>query len=203
MSEIYQYIYESGELNMRRKSGNIIVFIFILTVLVSQGSAEQLFKVAVIYSEKTLLNSQEGKKVISILQEKEQKINSQLADMDKKIQDMDTKLQTQRLVMTFEAQEQLSFDLDNLRTERKRFAEDSLKEWQRLRFQLYNKIREEVNPIIEDVAKDKKFSLVLDLSSNSVIYFDLSLDITAEVIKRYDDSKGTMNNKQFSLKELN
>jgi Skp family chaperone for outer membrane proteins len=123
--------------------------------------------------------------------------------MDKKIQDMDTKLQTQRLVMTFEAQEQLSFNLDNLRTERKRFAEDSLKDWQRLKFQLYNKIREEVNPIIEDVAKEKEFSLVLDLSSNSVVYFDLSVDITAEVIKRYDASKGKIINEEFSLKKLN
>ncbi len=188
---------------MRRKSEHIVLFISILTALVSQGMAEQLFKVAVVNSEQTLLNSQEGKKAIAILQEKEQKINSQLADMDKKIQDMDTKLQTQRLVMTFEAQEQLSFDLENLRTERKRFAKDSFKEWKRLQFQLYNKIREEVNPIIEDVAKEKEFSLVLDLSSNSVIYFDLSVDITAEVIKRYDASKGKINNDEFSFKKLN
>ena len=75
---------------MRKKSGYIVLFIFILMALVSQSFAEQLFIVAVVNSEKTLLNSQEGKKAVAILQEKEQKINSKLADMDKKIQDMDT-----------------------------------------------------------------------------------------------------------------
>jgi Skp family chaperone for outer membrane proteins len=184
---------------MRKKPGNIILFIFVLTIFVSQGAAQQLFKAAVVDSQKTLQNSNEGKKAIALLREKEQKINSELANLDKKIQDLDTKLKTQRLVMTFEAQEQLSFDLDNLRTRRKRAAEDSLKEWQRLQFKLFAKIREEVNPIIENVAKEKGFSLVLDLASNSVLYFSLSVDITDEVIKRYDALKITEDNKPFSF----
>ncbi len=184
---------------MRKKTGNIILFIFVLVAFVSQGTAQQLFKVAVVNSQKTLQASKEGQKAIALLQEKEQKINSELANLDKKIQDLDTKLKTQRLVMTFEAQEQLSFDLDNLRTERKRFAEDSLKEWQRLQFRLFDKIRKEVNPIIENVAKEKGFSLVLDLASDSVVYFSLSVDVTDEVIKRYDASKMTEDNKPFSF----
>jgi len=187
------------EVQMRKKSGKIVVFVFILAIFLAQGFAEQVFQVAVVDSQRTIQNSIEGKKAIVTLQEKEQKINNQLAEMDKKILDMDNKLKTQRLVMTFEAQEQLSFDLDNLRTERKRFAEDSLKEWQRLQFQLFNKVREEVNPIIEKVAQEKGFSLVLDTASNSVVYFSLSVDITDEVIKRYDASKGTKDSKPFSL----
>jgi outer membrane protein len=184
---------------MRKTPGIIILFIFVLAVFVSQGAAQQLTKVAVVDSQKTLQNSKEGKKAIALLQEKEQEINNELANLDKKIQDLDAKLQTQRLVMTFEAQEQLSFELDNLRTKRKRTAEDSLKEWQRLQFKLFNNIREEVNPIVANVAKEKGFSLVLDLSSNSVAYFSLSVDITDEVIKRYDASKMTEDNKPFSF----
>ena len=185
---------------MRKKSGNLIFFIFILTLLVSQGFAEQLFKAAVVDSQRTLQNSKEGKKAIVLIKEREKKIYSKLEDMDKKIQDLDTKLNTQRLVMTFEAQKQLSFDLDNLRTERKRYAEDSLKEWQRLQFQLFNKIIEEVKPIIKNVAEEKGFSLVLDAASDSVVYFSLSVDITNEVIKRYDAAKDTQENRLFSLK---
>lgn len=184
---------------MRKTPGITILFIFVLAIFVSQGAAQQLTKVAVVDSQKTLQNSKEGQKAIALLQGKEKEINNELANLDKKIQDLDTKLKTQRLVMTFEAQEQLSFDLDNLRTERKRFAEDSLKEWQRLQFKLFDKIREEVNPIVANVAKEKGFSLVLDLASNSVAFFSLSIDITDEVIKRYDASKITEDNKPFSF----
>ena len=104
--------------------------------------------------------------------------------------------------MTFEAQEQLAFDLDKLRTERKRVSEDSLKEWQRLQFRLFNKIREEVNPIIENVAKEKGYNLVLDLSSNSVAYFSLAIDITDDVIKRYDALKSNDKDKPFTLAKI-
>lgn len=182
---------------MRGKSWNVILFVFTLMISVTQGFAEQALAVAVIDSQKTFQNSIEGQKAISLLQEREQQINFNLAQIDKKIQDLDTKLNTQKLVMTFDAQEQIAFDLDKLRTERKRVSEDSLKDWQRLQFQLFNKIREEINPIIENVAKEKGYSLVLDLSSNSVAYFSLSVDITDEVIKRYDAIKANKNNKPF------
>lgn len=167
-----------------------------------QGFAEQALTVAVIDSQKTFQNSIEGRKAITLLQEREQKINFNLAEIDKKIQDLDTKLNTQRLVMTFEAQEQLAFDLDKLRTERKRVSEDSLKDWQRLQFRLFNKIRDEVNPIIEKVANEKGYSLVLDLSANSVAYFSMSIDITDEVIKRYDALKSGEKDRPFTLANI-
>jgi outer membrane protein len=187
---------------MRKKFWDVILFVFTLMIFAAQGFAEQALTVAVIDSQKTFQNSIEGRKAISLLQEREQQINFNLAQIDKKIQDLDTKLNTQKLVMTFEAQEQLAFDLDKLRTERKRVSEDSLKDWQRLQFQLFNKIREEVNPIIEDVAKEKGYSLVLDLSSNSVAYFSLAIDITDEVVKRYDAAKSINKDKSFNLAKI-
>ncbi len=187
---------------MRKKIWSVILFAFPLTIFMMQGFAEQALTVAVIDSQKTFQNSIEGRKAITLLQEREQKINFNLAEIDKKIQDLDTKLNTQRLVMTFEAQEQLAFDLDKLRTERKRVSEDSLKDWQRLQFRLFNKIRDEVNPIIEKVANEKGYSLVLDLSANSVAYFSMSIDITDEVIKRYDALKSGEKDRPFTLANI-
>ena len=80
-------------------------------------------------------------------------------------------------------------DLDQLQTRRKRVEEDSLKDYQRLEFQLINRFKQEVLPIIETVAKEKGFSLVLDLSITGVAYFDQTIDITEEVVKRYNASK--------------
>jgi outer membrane protein len=184
---------------MRKNFWTIVLFVFDLMIFTTWGFSEQAFSVAVIDSQKTFQNSIEGRKAISLLQEREQQINFNLAKIDKKIQDLDTRLNTQKLVMSFETQEQLAFDLDKLRTERKRVSEDSLKDWQRLQFQLFNKIRDEVNPIIQDVAKEKGYSLVLDLSSNSVAYFSLAIDITDEVIKRYDAMKSINKDKLLDL----
>jgi len=69
--------------------------------------------------------------------------------------------------------------------------EDSTNDYKRLEFTLNSQMRKEVLPIIETVAKERGFKLVLDLSMTGVAYFDNTIDITEEVAKRYDASKVT------------
>jgi outer membrane protein len=169
------------------------LFLFILASFSLQAFAQQSFKVAIVDSQRTLHNSEEGKKAIAQLQDKEQIIKNELALIDKDIQDKETKLRTQSLVMAFEAKEKMALDLDDLKTKRKRTEEDSVKEWQRLQFSLFEQIRKELHPIIENIAKEREFSLVLDSAAAQeiIIYFHPAIDITDEVVKRYDASRIT------------
>jgi outer membrane protein len=178
---------------VKKNLGWMSLFVLICIPFAFQAFAQQSSKIAIIDSQKTLQNSGEGKKVIAQLQDKEQKIKSELAAMDKDIQDKETKLRTQTLVMTAEAREQMALDLENLKTKRKRTEEDSVKEWQRLQASLFEKIRKELQPIIENIAKEREFSLVLDSAAAQeiVVYFHPAIDITDEVVKRYDASRVT------------
>jgi Skp family chaperone for outer membrane proteins len=89
-------------------------------------------------------------------------------------------------VLSLEAQQQMAFDLEQLRTQKKRAEEDYTKEYRQMEFTLVTKIRNDVFPIIETVAKEKNFRLVLDLSVTGAAYVDPVIDITDEVIQRYD-----------------
>jgi len=62
--------------------------------------------------------------------------------------------------------------------------EDSTNDYKRLEFTLNSQMRKEVLPIIETVAKERGFKLVLDLSMTGVAYFDNTIDITEEVAKK-------------------
>jgi len=44
-------------------------------------------------------------------------------------------------------------------------------------------------PIVETVAKENGLSLVFDLSAQNIAYSHPSLDITLDVIKKYDAGK--------------
>lgn len=174
---------------IRKRAKHISLIILLLAVSAFQGFAQKSFTPAIISSEKVLWSSEEGKKAAAQLLEKEQKINTELAGIDKQVLSLETKLKTQKLILSFESQQQLALDLDRLRTKRKRVEEDLAKDYQQLQFSLVTKIRNEVLPIINSVAKEKEFSLVLDLTSSGVVYFDPAFDITDEVIKRYNASK--------------
>jgi len=169
-----------------KKLSRLILFGFLLAGLVSVGFTQETFNVGVINSAKVMQTSAEGKKAMFTLKQKEQQINEELTKIDSQAKELEIKLSSQKLVLSLESQQQMTYDLEQLRTKRKRADEDYTKEYQQLEFSLVTKIRNEVFPIIESVAKEKKFRLVLDLSVTGVAYVDPVIDITDEVIQRYD-----------------
>lgn len=176
----------------------ILIFAFFLTVFGLSAYAEQTAAIGVIDPVRMLESSSEGQKVISELKAKEQTIINELTKIDQNVQIIENKLRTQRLTLTAEVQQNMTLDIERLRTRRKRVEEDSYNDYKRLEFTLNSRIRKEVLPIIESVAKERGFKLVLDLSISGVAYFDNAIDITEEVVKRYDASKGSENSGHLS-----
>jgi Skp family chaperone for outer membrane proteins len=155
------------------------------------GLAQEAFDVGVIYSAKVLQTSAEGKKAMFTLKQKEQQFNDELAKIDNQAKELELKLSSQKLILSLESKQQIAFNLEQLQTKRTRSEEDFAKEYKQLEFSLVSKIRNEVFPIIESVAKEKNFRLVLDLSVTGAAYVDPVIDITDEVIQRYDEAKST------------
>jgi len=174
---------------MRRSTGKIIYIVFFMAVLVSISFSQQKNRVGVVNSMEVLEKSIEGKNIIARLEEKNKSNQDRLAKMDNDLQDKENKLRTQRLTLTEEALMNLTSDIERLQTDRKRFAEDSFREFTEIRDRLFNKLQDELLPVIEQIGKDMDLEIIFDLSKSGAIYFSPGIDITAEVIKRYDAQK--------------
>jgi len=146
-------------------------------------------KIGVIDAQQVLEKSAEGKKVIARLQEAEKKNQGAVNALDEQIRTIQTKLNTQRLTLTDEAALQLQSDLERRNTERKRVAEDAMASMQELSQRLFMKLQSELLPIVQALGKEKGFDLILDAQKSGAVYFAPTIDITEEVIKRYDASK--------------
>ncbi len=156
------------------------------------GFTQQSPKIAAVDVQKTFEQSAEGKSVISQLRQKEQTIMGELEKLDKQILTLETKLNTQKLTLTDEAQQKLAFELESARIQRKRAEEDSTKEFQRLQFTLVSRLRSEVYSVIQNYAREQQIGLIFDLSAPAgVIYCEPALDITSEIIRRYDAAKAS------------
>lgn len=174
-----------------RKPNRIVLLAVLFAAFISMGFAQETFDIGVIDSAKVMQTSIEGKKAVFTLKQKEQQISVELAKLDNQAKELEIKLSSQKLVLSIEAQQQMAYDLEQLRTKRKRAEEDYTKEYRQLEFSLVTKIRNEVFPIIETIAKEKNFRLVLDLSVTGAAYVDPVIDITDEVIQRYDEAKSS------------
>lgn len=176
---------------MIRSTRKGIVLLLFVAVLVSAGFAQQTLQIAVVNSQQVLEKSAEGKKVMAQLQSKDSKAQADIAKLDEDIRLLETRLNTQRLTLTQESMIQMQADLDRKRTERTRFAEDMSREIQELQQRLFVRIQSELLTIIEAVGKERNLDLIFDLSQSGAIYFNPTLNLTAEIIQKYDASKAS------------
>ncbi|MBN1223648.1 MAG: OmpH family outer membrane protein [Candidatus Aminicenantes bacterium] len=175
---------------MRRRGARISSFILFLAVmLVTSGFVLAQNKIGVVNSQEVLEKSAEGKRVMAQIQDRDKKNQDALAKLDEEIRNLETRINTQRLTLTQEALMSMSSDLEKKRTERKRFAEDSLREMQEFTGRLFQRVQNELLPIIETVGQDKGMDLIFDLARSGAIYFNPAVDLTQEIITRYDASK--------------
>jgi outer membrane protein len=174
---------------MKRSISKITFLALGMAILVTLSFAQQTYRIGVVNSAEVLQKSIEGKNIVARLEEKNKTDQTKLANMDEDIRQLENKLNTQRLTLTNEAMMNMSSDLDKKRTDRKRFAEDSSREFEELRGRLFDKITTEVTPIIEQIGKEMNLEVIFDLTRSGAIYFSPTVDLTAEVIKRYDASK--------------
>lgn len=165
-----------------------LVILFILAATVA-SYAQQVSKIAIINSQKAFETSAEGKKALNQLTDRETKIKTDLQKMDDAIRLLENRMNTGRLTMTNEALIALQADIDKKTTERKRYEEDAARDAQQLSGNLIQKIRVEMVTIIENLAKERGLELVLDTATSGVVTASPTIDITDEVVRRYDQSK--------------
>jgi Skp family chaperone for outer membrane proteins len=178
-------------MSLRSTSKIVLIPLVVLAILVTLGYSQQAVKIGVVNSQDVLEKSAEGKRVMAQIQDKDKQNQSRLGTLDEEIRKLETRINTQRLTLTNEAMMQLSSDLEKKRTERKRFGEDSLREMQEFTGRLFQRVQTELLPIIEQVGNDKNLDIILDLARSGAIYFNPTIDLTQEVITKYDASKAS------------
>src|SRR5437762_1602812 len=146
----------------------------------------QLSKVAVVDFEKALVESVEGKKSSDRFNATLQAKQADGEKRQKELEDAQRKLQTQERTLSEIAKANLQKDIDRRTTEMQRFNEDSQKELQSMRNELLRPIAEKANALLNQLAAEKGYTLVVDVSNpqNNVVWFNPQNDITAELTKR-------------------
>lgn len=174
---------------MRNTTVRMLLLASLLVAAASLSSAQTAPRLGVINSQEVLERSAEGKRVIARLQEKDKANQAALTKYDEDIRQLETKINTQRLTLSEEALYNMTADLQKKQTDRKRVAEDASRDFQDLQVKLFNKVQSELIPIIEALGKERGIELILDLAKSGAVYFSPAIDMTEDVIKRYDASK--------------
>ncbi len=169
---------------------NLTNYAFVFLVLIFSGAQavaeNSLGSVAFVDLKKAVWESNKGKAAQNDLKSEYKSAQSKIDSQTKELEKLKDSLKAQRDSLKVSALVQKEEQLINKEKGLKRNYLDSKEALQRkeglLRVELIRGIRQ----VIAGIGQERKFTLILEKSGDTVLYADKGIDITDEVIKRFN-----------------
>ena len=154
--------------------------------VVAAAPAPPPLRMAFVDLQRVAAESTEGKaanaKVSALTQRKANDIGAK----QKQLEADQQKLQQGGAVLNDATRGQLQKEVDRLTVEIERAQQDAQAEVQELQQQQLGEFQEKLRPVVEALVKELGVGLLFSAGDAGAIFIDPSLDITPEVIKRFD-----------------
>ena len=114
---------------------------------------------------------------------------AEITEKNKQLESAKTKQQTSGTLMNDSARLSLEKEVDKLTREVQFLQQEAQSDRQALQAELQVDFQRKLNPILEQVAKEKNLHMLVDINNAGAVWVDTGLDLTGEVIKRLDANK--------------
>lgn len=173
---------------MKRWLGISIGFFGIL--LLTQGvHAADSGKTAVVDLQVCVRESVEGKRLFEDLKKTKEEMQKKLDVRQEELIKFKEELDKQGMMLSLDAREDKEKEFERKKRELKYYYEDLTEEMRKEEAEARNKIVKELEKIVLDMGAKGSYRMILERRSSGIMYFDKTLDITAEVTKAFDDLK--------------
>ena len=152
----------------------------------AQSPAATQSKIGVINIQEAIGTTAEGKKAFADLSKKYQPRQQELQRLQQEIQAINDQLSKGANTLSDEEQRRLSREAEDKQKLLKRSTEDAQADFGTDRDEAIRRIGQKMVRIISEYAPQSGFSLVIDNAQIPVYYAAKEIDITEEVVKRYD-----------------
>jgi outer membrane protein len=146
-------------------------------------------KVAFINPQRIFQESSDGKAALTRVQALTQKKQTENTTRQKTLQDNQQKLQTSGSVMSDAARGQLEKEIEKQQLDLQRFQQDAQAEITELQNEVQSEFARKVQPLIDQMAKEKGLHLVFNAGDAGFAWVDPGLDLSSEIIKKLDTAK--------------
>jgi outer membrane protein len=146
-------------------------------------------KIGLIDTEKVMGSSIVGKTALAGLKQQQAKAESQIQSQQQEIKDLQDKINTGRLSLAQDQLAQLSKQLDSKMMALRRSQDDATRDLNKKRDDILADIDQKIMPVINQIGKEKGYTVIFRKFESGLIYADDSADITALVIQRLDAGK--------------
>ena len=169
-------------------SKKALLLILTITMLTAPAFSHEGTKIGVVDADTVIQKSVKGKAFFeeykAFIKTKEDEIKTMIEAF--RAQEKD--LQAKAASLSEDKAKSMRIELQRMQTDIKRKQEDAERETQTMFNDRLDQFRKELAPLIRQVAQDKTLDLVINFGpQSSLVYFSDNINITDDVIKKYDE----------------
>ena len=166
----------------------LIVISFLILVGPAAWGGEVL-KIGYVDLQKALNLSEKGKVAKQAFQEEVERVKADLDARQNALKALRDEIEKQGLVLSEEARKAKQKDYQEKLREFQRFYQDSQEELQTKDAELTKKILGTLQEVIGQLGEEQGYTLILEKNESSILYGAKAVDLTDEVIRRYNQKQ--------------
>jgi len=169
----------------------LFIFAALILCFVFQSSsmAAEAAKVAVVDIQRCMKESNEGKRVSDSLKKDIEAMQLRYNKAQKEVTDLNKEIEKQSLMLSLDAKESKQNELEKKNRELTYLAQDLEEEQTAAQQSATQKILKEITAVVDSIAKQQAFDLVLEKSNSGIIFTSSAIDITDQVLNEYNKVK--------------
>jgi outer membrane protein len=148
-------------------------------------------KIAYVDLQRIAQNSAEGKAAATKIQALQKQKLGEIQEKNKQVEDLKKKLEQGGTVLSDQARTQIEKDIDRTARELQFMQQNAQAEAEQLERELNAEFQRKLIPIVEQIGKEKGLHMLFSIRDSPVVWADTGLDLSEEVIKRFDAAAKT------------
>jgi outer membrane protein len=172
---------------MKKTTATVLAGLLLISFFpAARAVADDEQKIGVVDIDQALNSTEEGKAAREELSRKQREAQGKLEPMVDRFKKMQEELKSKRFVLSEEALYQKQLDLVELKTQIDNRAKELEDKFKVDKERLEGPLRKKLISIVEEIGKEKGYSLILARGAGGMLYNREALDITDEVIERFN-----------------
>lgn len=167
----------------------ILPIVAVLGVMVAASGASADVKIGIVDLQRALNESTAGKKAKEQFKGEFERMQGSLKGEKDRLDRLKEEIEKQSVVLKDEERRAKEEEFERKRRDLRRKLEDSDAELRKKDSELTSDILRQLAVVIQEIGERDGYTLVLENSSSSVLYGSKAIDMTDEVIRRFDARK--------------
>lgn len=161
----------------------------LLALLPASSSFAEGIKLGFVDMQKALNDSETGQIAVENMKKLMDAKKAELQEMKLVIDGKKDELDKQGLLLNDDTRREREEEIRRLERDHTRTFNDVKEEIRLEEGKQTEKIRQELMVIVSEVSREQGYTLVLEKQFSAILYAPETIDMTAEIIKRYDEGK--------------